>query len=96
MEKEHSEISKIEMGRACSTYGERRSAYRDYWGNLRVRDHMEDPEIDRRITLKWILEKWDGRLEWITLAQVRVRWRALLNAVMNLRVPQTAGNSLSS
>jgi len=28
-----------------------------------------------------------GGINWIDLAQVRDRWRALLNAVMNLRVP---------
>jgi hypothetical protein len=27
------------------------------------------------------------RMDWIDLAQVRNRWRALANAVMNLRVP---------
>jgi hypothetical protein len=28
-----------------------------------------------------------GRMDWIEKAQDRVRWRTLLNAVMNFRVP---------
>ena len=29
----------------------------------------------------------EGGIDWIDLAEDRDRWRALLNAVMNLRVP---------
>ena len=30
-----------------------------WWGNLRERDHLEDPGIDGRIILRWIFRKWD-------------------------------------
>jgi hypothetical protein len=43
--------------------------------------------VDGKIILKWIFEKWDGDMDWIELTQDRDRWRALVNAVMNLRVP---------
>jgi hypothetical protein len=48
---------------------------------------LEDGGVDGRITLKWIFERLGGGVDWIDLAEDRDRWRALVNAVMNLRVP---------
>jgi hypothetical protein len=58
-----------------------------WWGDQWEGDHLGDPGIDERIILKWIFKTWDGVMDWIELAQDRDRWRALLNEVMNLRVP---------
>jgi hypothetical protein len=55
------------------------------------------PDVDGRIILKSMFKKWDGGAwNWIDMAQDRDRWRALVSAVMNLRVPQNAGNFLTS
>jgi hypothetical protein len=68
------------MSGPCSTYRGQKK-----WGNLRERDHLEDPDVDGRIILEWIFGKRD--MDWIDMAQDRDRWRALVNAAMNLRVP---------
>jgi hypothetical protein len=54
-----------------------------WWGDPREGDHLGDPGVDGKIMIK----KWDGGMNWIELAQDRDRWRALVNTVMNLRVP---------
>ena len=57
-----------------------------WWGNLRERDSLEDQVVDGKIILIWILRKWEVRsTNWIELAHDRDSWRALVNAVMNLR-----------
>ena len=65
-------------------------------GNLREGDHLEDAGVDGRVILKWIFENLDGGMYWIDLAQDKERWRAVANAVMNLRFPQNTGNFLTS
>jgi hypothetical protein len=39
-----------------------------------------------------LLEIGLNAVDWIGLAKDRYRWRALVNSVMNLRVPLNAGN----
>jgi hypothetical protein len=58
-----------------------------WWRNLRERDHWEDSGVDGRIILKCIFKTWDGDMDWIDLTQNSDMWRALVNAVMKLRVP---------
>jgi hypothetical protein len=39
-----------------------------------------------------LLEIGVNVVDWLVMAQDRYRWRAVLNSVMNLRVPYNAGN----
>ena len=58
-----------------------------WWRNLRESVHLKVPGVDGKIIVRWIFRKWDGGRDWIDLAQVRDKWRAFVNAVMNFRVP---------
>ena len=66
-----------------------------WWGNVRERDHLEDPGLDG-IILRWIFRKFDGGgMGYVDLVQDRDKWRTLLNVVMNLWNPQNVGNFLT-
>jgi hypothetical protein len=79
---------KNEMGGACSSYEEGRVVYRVLVGK---------PEGKRplgRSRRRWENNIWIelqevgcGCVDWIGLAEDRDRWRALVSAVRNLRVP---------
>jgi hypothetical protein len=68
------------MGRRGSCIG--------FWcGNLRERKHWGDPGVGEEDNIRTDLQEVGcGDMDWIGLAQDRDRSRALMNAVMNLRV----------
>jgi hypothetical protein len=68
--------------------GERRGAYRVLMGKLEERRPLERPRRRCEDNIKVNLREvgW-GNIDWINLAQGRDRWRAVVNSVMNFRVP---------
>jgi hypothetical protein len=56
--------------------------------NLKGRDFSEDLGVDGKISIRMDLREigWEF-IEWMYLVQDREQWWALLNTVMNLRVP---------
>ena len=56
-----------------------------WWGNLGERAIWKTQTQMGECNIKMDFRKWDGDMEWIDLAQDRNMWRALVNAVLNLR-----------
>jgi hypothetical protein len=66
------------------------------WGNLKERDHLEDLGVNWRIILKWMLNKYGG-FTWIGFIwQTKDKWHAVVNTVLNFRVPYNANNFFTS
>jgi hypothetical protein len=71
--------------------GAKRNTYRIFVGKPEAKRPLARPRRMCEDNIKTDLREieWDG-MDWIDLAQNRDQWRALVNTVMNLRVPLNA------
>jgi hypothetical protein len=76
------------MDKACSTNREKRNACRILVGKPEGKRPLGRPRCRWVDNIKIDLRDvgWDG-VNWIDLTQERDQWRALVDTVMNLRVP---------
>jgi hypothetical protein len=76
------------MSRACSTNGEKRNTYRTLVGMPEGKRPLGKPRCRWADNIKMDHREigWDD-MDWIDPAQNMDHWRALVNTVMNLRVP---------
>jgi hypothetical protein len=76
------------VGGACISYVGGRGVYRVLVGEPEVKRPLGRPRCRWEDNIKMDLQDVGcGDMDGIGLAQDRDRWRALVNAVMNLRVP---------
>ena len=76
------------MGGACSTYGGGERCIEGLVGKPEGKIPLGRPRRRWEDTIKIDLQEagCEG-MDWIDLAQDTERWRALVNGVMNLRIP---------
>jgi len=77
--------------------GEEKVVYRVLVGKLEGRRPLGRPRRKWVNSIRTDLEEVGcGYMDWIGPVQDRERWRKLVNAAMNLRVPGNVGNFLTS
>ena len=76
------------MGWACSAYGGEERCIQGLVGKPEGKRPLGRPRRRWEDNIKMDLQEVGyGGMDWIKLAQDRDRWRTLVSAVMNLRVP---------
>jgi hypothetical protein len=76
--------------------GEQRGTYRILGGRPQGRRPLGRPRRRWEDNITMDLQEVGWGMGWIELPQDRDRWRAVVNAVMNLRIPYNAGNFFTS
>jgi len=81
------------MGGHLARIGQRRGVYRVLVEKPEGKRPLGRPMRSWEDSIKMDLQEVGcGGMDWISLAQDSDRWRALMNAVVTLRVPQNAGD----
>jgi hypothetical protein len=81
-------VKKNQTGGDLARKGDRRDVYRVLIGKPEGKRPLGRPRRRWQDNIKMdLLEVACGGMDWIELSQERDRWRALVIAVMNLRVP---------
>jgi len=81
-------MEKNGMGWACGAYGREKGVYRVLVGKPEGRRPLGRPRRRWVDTIRMDLQEVGCEyMDWTGLAQDRDRWRTLVSAVMNLRVP---------
>jgi hypothetical protein len=74
-----------------------RGSYKVLVGKPEVKRPLGRPRHRWDVNIKMDLKEVRCRgMDWFDVGQDRDRWRALVNVVVNLRVPENAGNFLTS
>jgi hypothetical protein len=81
-------MEKNEIGGACSAYGGEERRIHVWVGKLEGKRTIGRPRRRWEDNIKMDPPEVECEgMDWIDVVQDRDRWRALVNAVMNLRVP---------
>ena len=88
-------VKENKLDGAIVTYGGREKCIQEFGGEAWRKYHLEDQDLGGRIILKEILKEWES-VCWTDNAQHTGTWRAVVNTSVNLRIPYSVGNFLTS
>jgi hypothetical protein len=81
-------IEKNEIGGHVARMGEGKSVSRSFLGKPEGKRPLGRPRRGWEDNINWDLQEVGyGGMDWTEVVQARDRWRALVNAVMNIQVP---------